>query len=259
MQSVVRIAYAFTKSDYKTIIGPVIFYALMSSPRLHLSNIPALVVWVWLHLLQACAANQMNALSTHPCGRISIETTRVLRWALVPVCLWLSWIFKVIYPGISLSLALIIYNELGLDSYWYTKNILNAIGIVSWNVGGAKIAALGTIRFNYLVSLRLKRRQPASTIHVQDFRDEKGDRLQGRITFPVVMPEFSRYMTFILIVSWSVGLSIFWRVPITAAVLFIMFGFYLAGRVVVLRSENQDKVSLRYYMVSLDPVLAFGH
>ncbi|KAJ7579535.1 UbiA prenyltransferase family [Mycena floridula] len=202
MQSVVRIAYAFTKSDYKTIIGPVIFYALVSSPRLHLSTIPALVVWVWLHLLQACAANQMNGVAEDaqnkpyrpiPAGLISIETTRVLRWALVPVCLWLSWIFKVIYPGISLSLALIIYNELGLDSYWYTKNILNAIGIVSWNVGGALFPNPNVWLAPYLGTLLI-----ASTIHVQDFRDEKGDRLQ-------------------------------------------------------------DKVSLRYYMVSLDPVLAFGH
>ncbi|KAJ7577363.1 hypothetical protein C8J56DRAFT_798699 [Mycena floridula] len=227
MLSVVRIAYAFTKSDYKTIIGPVIFYALMSSPRLYLSSLPALAVWVWLYLLQFCAANQMNGAEEDaqnkpyrpiPAGLISIETTRALRWALVPVCLWLSWIFRVIYPGICLSLAFIIYNELGLDSYWYTKNILNAIGIVSWNVGAAKISASGTVRFDSLVSLGLMRGQPgvlfpnpdvwiapylstlliASTIHVQDFRDEKGDRLQ-------------------------------------------------------------DRVSLRYYMVSLDPILTFGH
>ncbi|KAJ7579544.1 hypothetical protein C8J56DRAFT_897374 [Mycena floridula] len=207
MQSVVRIAYAFTKSDYKTIIGPVMPVSDFLRP----------------HVLTEAAL-------------IEYPGSRGL--------------------GISLSLALIIYNELGLNSYWYTKNILNAIGIVSWNVGGAKIAALDSRGDNQVHSSQI---QMSGLPRTWDFRDEKGDRLQGRITFPVGMPEFSRYMTFILIVSWSVGLSIFWRVPITAAVLFIMFGLYLAGRVVVLRSENQDKVSLCYYMLwlALGQVLPF--
>lgn len=78
-----------------------------------------------------------------PAGLITVKATRVLRWSLFPLCLGVSWACGVIYPGISLSLAFIVYNELGLDSYWYTKNFLNAIGIVSWNVGAANIAGAG--------------------------------------------------------------------------------------------------------------------
>lgn len=107
---------------------------------------------VWLFLLQFNAANQMfnsdeDALNKPyrpiPAGLITVENTRILRWALVPVCLGLSWACDVLYPGLSLSAAFIVYNELGLGDYWFTKNFLNAVGLVSWDIGAAKIACGG--------------------------------------------------------------------------------------------------------------------
>lgn len=84
---------------------------------------------------------------------------------------------------------------------------------------------------------------------MQDFRDEVGDRMQERITFPVVMPEFSRKMTFTVVLAWTFGLSIFWKLSALQIASYVMLGTYLATRILTQRSEYEDKVSLRYYMV----------
>jgi 4-hydroxybenzoate polyprenyltransferase len=137
-----------------------IVYGLLAAPRLSLVHLPRLVVWVWLYLLQFCAANQKfspeeDALNKPyrpiPAGLISVEATVVLRWLLVPVCLGLSFAYDIVYPGLSLTIAFIVYNELGFDSAWYTKNFLNAVGLVSWNIGAAKIAGGGECNFSSVV------------------------------------------------------------------------------------------------------------
>lgn len=124
----------------------------MAAPQVSYERLVPLSVWVWLYLLQFCAANQMFSAAEDginkpyrpiPAGLISVEHTRILRWILVPICLGLSWYYDVLYPGLSLAVAFVVYNELGLDSFFYTKNFLNAVGIVSWNVGAAKITRAG--------------------------------------------------------------------------------------------------------------------
>lgn len=75
-----------------------------------------------------------------PAGLMTVRGTKILRWALVQICLALSVAFDVVYPGVSLTLSFVVYNELGLDNAWYSKNFLNAVGLVSWNVGAARIS-----------------------------------------------------------------------------------------------------------------------
>jgi hypothetical protein len=83
----------------------------------------------------------------------------------------------------------------------------------------------------------------------QDFRDEAGDRMQGRITLPTFLPVASRYLTLFLLIAWSIGLGLFWQLNETALASFVIFGVYLSLRIFLQRSEAEDKVSLRIYMV----------
>ncbi|KAJ7780307.1 UbiA prenyltransferase family-domain-containing protein [Mycena maculata] len=270
---IARIAFNFTKSDYKTILFPVIFYGIMAAPHVSFERILQLALWVWLYLLQFCAANQMLSREEDninkpyrpiPAGLISVRHTKILRWILFPVCLVLSWFYGVIYPGLSLAAAFVVYNELGLDSFFYTKNFLNAIGIVSWNVGAAKITRAGlatTPHGNEWLAPYISTLLIATTIHVQDFRDEAGDRKQGRITFPVVLPEFSRRMTLVLVMTWSFGLGAFWASGLTvlASATFVGLGLYIGLRVMFQRTEPEDKVTLQLYMLwlSIAQILPF--
>uniref|UniRef100_A0A0W0FSS7 UbiA prenyltransferase n=1 Tax=Moniliophthora roreri TaxID=221103 RepID=A0A0W0FSS7_MONRR len=172
-------SHAFCTSDYKTIIIPVTCYGLLASSRIpRLETMIHLLTWIWLFLLQFCAANQMYSIEEDsinkpyrpiPSGLISTESAYTLRWALVPMCLYLSWNYGVLYAGISLTLATTFYNEFGLDSYWYSKSLLNAIGIVSWNVGAAYIASEGhqDLLVRYHVAPFISVALIWSTIHVQ--------------------------------------------------------------------------------------------
>ncbi|KAJ7200832.1 UbiA prenyltransferase family [Mycena pura] len=253
--------FNFTKSDYKTIVFPVIFYGFMAAPQVSYERLVPLSVWVWLNLLQCCAANQMSSAKEDginkpyrpiPAGLISVQHTRILRWILVPICLGLSWYYAVLYPGLSLAVAFVVYNELGLDSSFYTKNFLNAVGIVSWNVGAAKITRAGLVSpgGDQWLAPYISTALIATTIHVQDFRDEAGDRQQGRTTFPVVMPEFSRRMTLVLMAAWSFGLAVFWGsdLSVITSASFVGLGLYIAIRVMFQRTEPEDKVTLQLYM-----------
>ncbi|KAJ3846637.1 UbiA prenyltransferase family [Lentinula lateritia] len=260
--SSLHIVYAFTKSDITTILGPVIFYALVSSPAFHYSHMPVLVGWVWIYLLQFCTSNQVVSVfeDNHnkpdrpiPAGLISIQSTQILRWSLFLLCLWSSWYLQVLLPGILMSIAFILYNEMHYDSHWLSKNILNSIGIVSFNTGAAAIAQGNAfsipdthICFTSCVNLLLI----ASTIQVQDFRDVVGDRIQGRATLPAIFPNLSRIITSILISVWSFELSILWRVSGVGATIYVIFGLYISGRIEFQRSQAEDKCTLGLYMVS---------
>ncbi|ESK83135.1 hypothetical protein Moror_15019 [Moniliophthora roreri MCA 2997] len=258
-----QIIHAFSKSDYKTILVPVTCYGLLASSRLpDFVTTINLLVWIWTFLLQFCAANQIYSIDEDlankpyrpiPSGLISVQFTYVVRWGLVPVCLYLSWVHQVFYAGLSLTLAFIFYNELGLDSYWYSKSLLNAIGIVSWNVGAALITSQGPhgLCGQYQVTPFISVALIWTTIHVQDFRDEAGDRLQGRITLPTFLPVASRYLTLFLLNSWSVALAIFWQLGPAALACFVAFGIYLSFHILLQRTEEDDKVSLRLYMIWL--------
>ncbi|ESK92665.1 hypothetical protein Moror_16026 [Moniliophthora roreri MCA 2997] len=213
MVDLVRIAHAFSKSDYKTIIIPVTCYGILASAQFpDIATMLNLLVWIWMFLLQFCAANQMHSIREDfinkpyrpiPSGLISVQATYKIRWILVPTCLYLSWVYRVFCAGLSLTLSFALYNEFGLDSYWYSKSLLNAIGIVSWNIGAALIIStdhydlLGRYQIAPLISVALI----WTTIHVQDFRDEAGDRMQGRITLPTFLPVASRYLTLCLLTS----------------------------------------------------------
>ncbi|KAJ8081835.1 hypothetical protein PM082_007681 [Marasmius tenuissimus] len=127
--NVARIGYTFTMSDIKTIVLPVTYYGLLSAPRtpgVHV--ITRLLTWVWLYLLQFCAANQMYSPEEDsvnkpyrpiPAGLMSVESTYSLRWSLVPICLYTSWQQHVLIPGLLLTGAFWAYNEGKLDARWF--------------------------------------------------------------------------------------------------------------------------------------------
>ncbi|KAJ7103680.1 UbiA prenyltransferase family [Mycena crocata] len=270
---VVLILFNFTRSDSTTILLSVLFYAFMCGVAPSIRRTPHAAIWVWVHLLQACTANQMVGASEDalnkpyrpiPAGLISLGHTKMLRWALLPVCLGLSWKFDVMYPGLVLAVATLLYNELGLDTYNpYTRNMVNALGIVAWEIGAMRIVKEDKEHPNGIGGLApyVNALIIATTIHVADFRDEAGDRMQGRTTFPISMPQLSRIVTAILIISWSVGLIAFWAVgaaPVTASS-FLGLGVYIGIRVFFQRSESSDKATYQLYnlWLTLAKILPF--
>ena len=121
------------------------------------------IPWMWVHLLQVDVANQNvspeedernKSYRPLPAKRITLNNARILRWALIPICYLLSvcYSIQVLYVSIALSVTNWIYNEGRGSSPWFSRNLLNAIGLASFEVGACLIAGkiISTI---YLLTL----------------------------------------------------------------------------------------------------------
>ena len=109
-------------------------------------------LWTWLHLLQFCVSNQSlspdeDALNKPwrpiPAGRISVRQATTLRWTLLPLCLFLSFAFGISAVGVVLMIGILLHNELRLDSHWFTRNVLNAVGYATFDAGAMTVAQAG--------------------------------------------------------------------------------------------------------------------
>ena len=88
-----------------------------------------------------------------------------------------------------------------------------------------------------------------TTIHAADFRDEKGDRLEGKNTLPISFPEASRIAMLISLVLWSTVLSFFWDVHVILASVLLVMGAMVGFRFVCQRDTAADRKSYTLYNV----------
>jgi hypothetical protein len=90
-----------------------------------------------------------------------------------------------------------------------------------------------------------------TVIHVQDFADVEGDKVVGRMTFPIYAPELSRFLTLFSIIAWSIYLSWFWGVGRINTALFVGSGVYVGHRYYMYRSLEADRKSYLIFNVRL--------
>lgn len=89
-----------------------------------------------------------------------------------------------------------------------------------------------------------------TTIHAQDFQDEAGDRLEKRLTIPIVMPQFGRLSMPIGLLVWSWILAAYWSRSMTLSWAVISLGALVGGRFYFLRTPESDRASYVIYNVS---------
>jgi len=90
----------------------------------------------------------------------------------------------------------------------------------------------------------------ATTIHTQDFKDEEGDRLIGRVTLPIVFPKAGRASVLPILVMWSIALSFVWQLTWVGTILFASFALFIGLRFYFLRNTGADQTSFLLYNVS---------
>ncbi|OSD02318.1 hypothetical protein PYCCODRAFT_1367966 [Trametes coccinea BRFM310] len=255
--------YLFTKSDIKTIFLPVTLFAWYSCPSTSASAMFSAALWSWMHLLQFCVSNQAmspdeDAINKPwrpiPSGRITPYGAAVLRWTLLPLCFMYSVYHKIMAAGTIFAIGVLLHNECMLDSHWFTRNVLNALGYAVFDAGATAIAQQATksiLPATSLVAHYLSIAIVLTTIHAQDFQDEAGDRLTNRRTIPIVMPRLGRLSMLIMPILWSVGLAIGWsRSPVLSAILFCL-GVTVGLRFYLWRSAGADRTSYILYNIWL--------
>ncbi|KAJ6477561.1 hypothetical protein C8R45DRAFT_1054526 [Mycena sanguinolenta] len=201
-RSLAMAIFLFTKSDFVTILVPIISLAIFSNPS---PRVPQCLAWTYLNLLQFCVSNQRKPLAITEDAVNTPWRPMPAEWSLLPACLTISWAYDATVPGITLSTIILLHNEFGMDSHWLTRSILNAAGYATFDCGATLIARSDAFQnstglepqlLNALIIL--------TTIHAQDFRDELGDRAVGRRTIPTEMPEVGRTAILIGILAWSI-------------------------------------------------------
>ncbi|KAI9510000.1 hypothetical protein F5148DRAFT_1274980 [Russula earlei] len=221
--------FLFTKSDMKTLIPPV-----------------------WVHTLQLGLANQTRTLLITPirpipAGRISIQTARTLRWAMIPFCLLLSAAYgpRTTLVSLGASLFMLTYNEGGgACGHWFSRNALNAIGYALAEAGATLVACRDEREADGITcnAIALSAGIILTTIHTQDYKDMLGDAAIGRVTLPIAYPHQSRVATTLFLIAWSWGVSRLWHLD----------DFTACGLSFLARTDARaDKVSFYGYNVWL--------
>ncbi|KAI5116971.1 hypothetical protein M0805_002172 [Coniferiporia weirii] len=261
----IRTLYLFTKADMKVIVLPVTCLAAAASPLASLSRLPHVIFWVWLQTLQLDLSNQTldpeedkvnKPERPLPSGRVSLRTAKILRWILPFVCfVWsASYSKALLYASISNCVLVVIYDEMGFAAgHWLNRNILNALGHASFEVGacllaGKNVAALDPISS---VSVFCSAGIILCTIKAQDFKDTIGDAAVGRRTLPIVHPELARPTLMVSIMAWSIALSIIWGLNLLVALPFIALGTSIGWLFLTKKSTGADKKHLFLYLIWL--------
>lgn len=244
-----------------TTILPITAFAAAVTPKVQLIGLFHSVCWVWLHLLQFNVSNQCLSIEEDslnksdrplPSNRLTLQSAKILRWILLPLCLAQSSWFSPMMFWVSsvLSAAFILYNELGGHAiHWSSRNIMNAFGLSLFEAGAALAISQDPTQLTPLASLGIciSGLVYLTTFHAQDFKDIHGDILVGRSTLPILWPDIARISMFIGMMAWSVILSLFWQLDLATSVAFAVMGSFTGYRFTKRTKVVEDQISFYWY------------
>ena len=127
-------------------------FAYVAAPVKDLESALQASFWVWLHILQFDVSNQTVSPEEDarnktdrplPAGRITLRNALIFRWLLVPICfLWsVTYSLQVLYASVAIVFFTIVYDEFRFHAgNFVTRNLLNALGITSFEWGATLVA-----------------------------------------------------------------------------------------------------------------------
>ncbi|KAG1818178.1 uncharacterized protein BJ212DRAFT_1349327 [Suillus subaureus] len=182
-------AWLFTESDFKTLVFPVIVFATVVSPRPEPLALACTACWLWFHLFQFNVSNHSYSADEDivnkpwrplPSGRISVEDSRALRWALLVFCLGLSSVFSLnlfITSG-AFTVLMILHNNLRRGHHPIFRNLCNVAAYVTAGVGCSLIlSGESSLDGTSIKALSCSALVVLLTIHAQDVADVNGDEI----------------------------------------------------------------------------------
>ncbi|KAN0134222.1 Digeranylgeranylglyceryl phosphate synthase [Lactarius tabidus] len=259
----IHTAILFTWTDFKTMVLPITVFACATAPLQSFYSLLQCVVWIWFHLLMFNVSNQARSYKEDisnrpwrplPSGRISEPNAIVLHWEMAILCVLLSFFYNrdLVTTTLCIVALTYTYNELGASSNVFGKALGTAGGYVSFEIGATTIVSADhNLDFVSVTAVVISGILIFTVIHVQDFPDVEGDKIVGRMTFPIYAPELSRFLTLIFIVAWSIYLSWFWGVGRINTALFVSSGVYVGHRYYMYRSLEADRKSYLIFNVWL--------
>lgn len=170
-----------------------------------LAAAPSMLLWSCSNLFLFCLHNQRQPgnmaedVLNKPwrplvSGRLTPDQAVRLLYLMHPLCLAIAIHVGGFAPYAVLTFFHVWYNEFGAASNGLLKNLFNGVGVGCFFAGPLEVATrrsvlAGDAQAALWVGLLMA--AVATTSHVQDFRDMRGDRAAGRCTVPLMMDEMA--------------------------------------------------------------------
>ncbi|KAH8690687.1 UbiA prenyltransferase family-domain-containing protein [Talaromyces proteolyticus] len=297
LPSFLKTLYLFPRNDIPTMIIPVTCLGTCAALSIQitptdaemwretLSRIPQTFLWVWINVLLFSISNQRSeeamvedAINKPwrplPAGRISPSQARRLLLVGIPlvVALCHSYLGAVQETIVCLLLTWM-YNDLGgADEHFLIRNGVNSAAYFAYGCGAMRVAGSSSLGsglndggYSWLgiVSAII-----LSTMHVQDLKDQEGDRARGRSTAPLAIGDIpARWTITVGVLTWSILTPAYWLATVSSS----LPGYYirvmtatipciLAGivsvRVLLWRDPHSDTATYKYWSVWLMSIFA---
>ncbi|KAK8068367.1 UbiA prenyltransferase [Apiospora saccharicola] len=282
--------WLITQDDFGTFVGPNTAFGVFGAlagpvflvhpiPALDvLLRLPAIILFNWSNLLIFDLANQRlpeSALEDAankpwrpvPSGLLTSDQLRRAMLVLLPLVLGLNHMLFDTGKETSLLFSLTwMYNDLGGgDDGWVQRNVIIAAAFGLYDLGSVRVASgapLSGLTPDAVLWIFAISAVILTTMHVQDLKDQEGDRRRERSTAPHVLGDgTARWTIAIPVGAWSVFCTAFWgfrgchwgrsmgiAVVVSAPLMGIsayitMLGAWVAFRCVALRTPATDRAT----------------
>ena len=268
--------WLFTRSDIKTVILPTAVFAISgvlsgtlvdSDAYLSISTLATrftmTMLWIWSNLLVEVISNQRLPHSVRedginkpwrplPAKRISPEETRTLLIVAIVSATALSWKLGAARESAALMVLTWLYNDVGgSDRSIVVRNILNALGLMSFSAGATVVAAGATshalTRAAY-AWLGMLGAVVVLTVHAQDLPDAVGDATNCRKTVPLICGDgVARVSIVAFVVAASILCPMYWATSMAGYISSTLVGGALVLSVSCFRDKRADEISWRLW------------
>ena len=229
---------------------------------------PKALIWMWTNTILFDLSNQRQPDSIRedslnkswrpiPAGRLTAQQARRFELYAVPVVFCLSSILGATQETPIMYLLLWLYNDLGgSEEHYLVRNLLNAIGYVWCSFGIIKVVGdghglntAGYIWSGMLCCLI------TTTMHIQDLRDQEGDRLVERSTAPLLLGDrVARWSIIVGLLAWSILCPAYWGLDIRYYCAPLCSAGVVVYRLLRMQNPKADDLSYKLWGIWLSSI-----
>ncbi|KAF2237154.1 hypothetical protein EV356DRAFT_574332 [Viridothelium virens] len=268
------IFWLFTKADLPSIIIPCTMFGVFSAlsglqltshanPSFTdvLARAPLALLYNWSNMLVWTLANQRLPESIKEdsvnkpwraiaSGKVTPDQARRAMLVLVPTVLVLNMLMGVGWETALVVILNWLYNDLGGGDE-LTRDFMIVLAYSISNYGSLKIAIdpeLAVITEGGYLWIAIIGGAILTTAHIQDLKDQEGDRARGRLTVPLILGDaFCRWISAICIALWSCACIAFWSINLTNIFTCAPLSCYVIYRCIYMRNQQADKNTFRWW------------
>ncbi|OTA98542.1 hypothetical protein M426DRAFT_76935 [Hypoxylon sp. CI-4A] len=229
-----------------------------------LARSPETFGWVWLNVFLFSISNQRSKESILedsinkpwrplPAGKLNMCQARRLLLIAIPFVFAICSFYLGAAQETTLCLVLTwMYNDLGgADEHFVLRNMINGAAYFIYGSGALKVAAgYDSVGFDATLWLAIVSCIVATTMQVQDLKDQDGDRARSRSTAPLDLGDWFCRLSIVLGVAlWSAACLSYWSWPLIGLFVVLSLGSIVVRRLITLRNAIEDALTYRWWSI----------